>query len=75
MSKDFWSRVDVRDMKLKQRANRPAGSKNGRAVLDAASVRAIRGDGRFNTVIAAEFGVSKAAVQRIKSGMAWASIA
>lgn len=54
-----------------RRKGRAAGSENGRAVLSSEDVIAILSDERGTRKIAAEYGVSRAAIQRIKSGVSW----
>jgi hypothetical protein len=50
-----------------------AGESNGRAVLSLQQVVLIREDKRSQRAIAREYEVSKAAIQRIKAGKAWAT--
>lgn len=65
---------NIADMKAKgRRKNIGQGESNGRAVLSLDAVLSIRQDRRSQRVIAYDYHVSKAAVQRIKAGRAWAS--
>lgn len=50
-----------------------AGESNGRAILSVSDVEQIRRDTRGTRTIAKDYPVSRAAIQRIKSGKAWAS--
>ena len=63
---------NMADMAAKGRANKPRGESNGRAVLTQSDVEAIRLDPRGTRSIANDYPVSRAAIQRIKSGRAWA---
>jgi hypothetical protein len=66
---------NMADMKAKgRRKNINTGAGNGRAVLDPEMVLAIRADGRGTRTIAKEYPVSRAAIQRIKSGKAWSCL-
>jgi len=66
---------NIADMKTKgRRKNIGVGSDNGRAVLTVEQVRAIRVDQRSIATIARDYPISRAAVQRIKAGKAWASV-
>jgi hypothetical protein len=66
---------NMADMRAKGRANRHAGVENGRAVLAPRDVERIRRDPRGTRTIAKDYPVSRAAVQRIKSGKAWSCLA
>lgn len=66
---------NMRDMKEKhRRKNIGIGEGNGRAILTREQVEAIRLDERGTRTIAKHYPVSRAAIQRIKSGKAWASV-
>ncbi|MCC7060751.1 MAG: HNH endonuclease [Burkholderiaceae bacterium] len=65
---------NMADMAAKGRSAPKAGRLNGRAVLTPQDVAAIRADPRGTRSIAKSYPVSRAAVQRIKSGVAWASV-
>lgn len=65
---------NVADMEAKGRAVHYAGEMNGRAVLTAGDVERIRRDPRGTRTIAKEYPVSRAAVQRIKTGKAWSCL-
>lgn len=67
-------RENMADMVAKRRQARLPGESNGRAVLTVSDVRAIRADNRGSRTIARDYPVSRAAVQRIKSGAAWSSV-
>lgn len=51
-----------------------SGTKNPRAKLNESDVRAILADDRPNKILAAEFGVSNAAIWMIKKGRNWTSV-
>jgi hypothetical protein len=57
-----------------QHGTHPAGEKNGSAKLTATQVRAIRADPRGAVAISRDFGVSHAAVSRIKLRETWTHI-
>lgn len=63
---------NMADMARKGRAHRHAGTDNGRAVLTPAQVAEIMADSRGTRTIAKDYPVSRAAIQRIKSGKSWA---
>ncbi len=65
---------NVRDRVGKQRSVRLAGERNGRAILTAADVLAIRADSRGPSAIAPEYGVSAVLISRIKHRKAWTHI-
>lgn len=60
---------NVRDAISKDRHAR--GEVNGHAKLTADDVRAIRADRRIQRVVAAEYGVARTVVSRIRSGTRW----
>jgi len=63
---------NMADMKARgRRKGIGAGVTNGRAKLSPEQVIAIRADTRGKRVIAPEYGVSPAQVQRIRSGKQW----
>lgn len=62
---------NMADMRLKQRADRKNGERNGRAILTQQDVAAIRADQRSLRAITADYPVSRSAIQRIKAGRAW----
>lgn len=67
---------NMADMKAKgRRKNIGSGAENGRAVLTPSMVQAIRADTRGTRTIAKDYPVSRAAIQRIKSGKAWSCLA
>lgn len=72
----FGSHADnMADMKAKgRRKNIGLGETNGRAKMAPEQVLAIRADARGKRVIAAEYGISPAQVQRIRKGYQWRSI-
>lgn len=53
---------------------RARGERHGLAKLSPDAVRAIRADGRFQRVIAADYGVSQKAVWSIKAGVTWGHV-
>lgn len=66
---------NIADMKAKgRRKGICAGERNGRALLNVDAVLSIRQDSRSLGSIAHDYNISSAAVQRIKSGKAWASV-
>ena len=65
---------NMADMKAKGRADKHQGETNGRAVLTPEQVKQIRVDARGTRTIAKDYPVSRASVQRIKSGKAWACL-
>lgn len=62
------------DRHAKGRSNAPRGATHPRARLTEKDVRSIRDDRRSNPIIAAEYGVQKAAIAKIKRRENWASI-
>jgi hypothetical protein len=65
---------NMADLKAKgRRKNIGTGEENGRAVLSIGDVERIRNDVRGTRTIAKEYPVSRSAIQRIKTGKAWAS--
>lgn len=67
---------NMADMKAKgRRKDIGTGSENGRAVLTPEMVERIKADPRGTRTIAAEYPVSRSAIQRIKSGKAWSCLA
>ena len=66
---------NMNDMKERQRRKGICICEaNGRAVLTPEQVRAIRVDARAYRAVAKAYGVSYAAVQRIKSGKSWSAL-
>lgn len=65
---------NMADMVAKGRANRPVGEENGRSVLTLSEVERIRNDPRGTRTIAKDYAVSRSAIQRIKTGRAWAGV-
>jgi len=61
--------IDDRD--LKGRRNQARGERQGSAKLTEEQVKAIRLDPRKQSVIAAEFGISRAHVGNLKANRAW----
>lgn len=47
------------------------GQEHGRAKLDEDQVKAIRTDGRYYRVIAAEYQVSRSTIEKIKRRLIW----
>lgn len=64
---------NMADMARKGRAAKAPGEENGRAILTEDQVRAIRADPRGTRTICKDYPVSRSAVQRIKTGKAWAT--
>lgn len=62
-----------RDMVVKRRKARLAGSSNPRAKLTADTVAAVRGARGTNRAIAETFGITHSHVSRIKRGTAWSA--
>jgi hypothetical protein len=62
---------NVDDKMAKGRQAIMRGERNPRARLNAEKASAIRADQRETRFIAAEYGISRQAVQRIRSGKAW----
>lgn len=50
------------------------GADNPKAKLSPDDVEAIRNDSRLTSVLAAEFGVTRTTIQRIRSGRAWREV-
>lgn len=65
---------NMADMAAKRRSNRPGGPKNGRCVLTPKEVEAIKADERGTRTIARDYAVTRSAIQRIKTGKAWACV-
>ena len=59
------------DRMARNRTARFPGSRNGRAILNASQVAAIRLDPRANQVIAAEYGVERSTIWKLKEGRTW----
>lgn len=68
--------ANVADMRAKGRGKNPVlpGQKNGRALLSAGDVIAIRRDPRSARFLAAEHGVSLATIHKARSGENWAHL-
>jgi len=66
--------VDDKIRKGRQSHKGPQGEDHPRAVLTEVAVRAIRADGRRNRIIAAEHGVRKDTIARIKRHESWRHI-
>ncbi len=62
---------NVADRDSKGRRNQARGERQGSAKLTEVQVRAIRLDPRKHTVIAKEFGVTRAHIGNLKAGRAW----
>jgi hypothetical protein len=70
------SRADnAADMVRKGRQPRVRGEACGMAALNEAQARAIKADPRIHRLIAADYGIRKHTVSRIKSGARWPHIA
>jgi len=62
---------NMQDMENKGRGIHPSKELHGRAKLTEKQVEDIRSDGRFQRIIAAEYGVNQTLISAIKRGKIW----
>jgi hypothetical protein len=65
---------NMQEMSARGRANPSRGELNGRAKLDAETVRQIRASGKSTRELAREIGVSQSTVWLARSGKKWAHV-
>ena len=72
--KHLWLGTDAdnnADMINKERNISSLGEENGRAKLSWEQIPNIKSDNRFHRIIAAEYGVDRTTIARIKTGKTW----